>query len=53
MDEYGPCMCGGCAACLHEQGYMCGNDDCPVCCVDVEPDKREYEREEDAEDYDE
>ena len=52
MDEYGPCMCGGCAACLHEQGYSCGNDECRVC-GESEPIEREYEREEDAEDYDE
>jgi len=26
-----PCMCGGCARCLHDQGYSCGD---PLCwCV--------------------
>lgn len=27
----GPCMCGGCPRCLHDQGYHCGNEQCAKC----------------------
>ena len=28
MDSLGPCMCGGCRRCLHDQGYHCGEVSC-------------------------
>ena len=31
LGEAGPCMCGGCRQCLHDQGYYCGDLDCKVC----------------------
>ena len=34
MNNYfGPCMCGGCRRCLHDQGLHCGDVDCcgPIC----------------------
>jgi hypothetical protein len=31
MDSYGPCMCGGCKRCLHDQGYDCGDELCKRC----------------------
>jgi len=37
MDEYGPCLCGGCTRCLHDQGYWCGNEQCTQCEKPVEP----------------
>jgi len=27
----GPCMCGGCVRCLHDQGQHCGNQHCESC----------------------
>lgn len=43
MNEYyGPCMCGGCRRCLHDQGLHCGDESC---CGPLEPEIDEIELE--------
>ena len=42
----GPCMCGGCRRCLHDQGVHCGDENCRRCNErepEPEPDRDDQE----------
>ncbi len=47
MDDWGmgPCMCGGCRRCLHDQGIDCGNPDCRICAMRKDDESWEEELE--------